>query len=763
MMQQGSWRMVGGLDLTTPDISRSRYPGFLSLCQNYEARTEGYRRVDGFERFDGRPAPSELASPALTDNAETQAVKRTAVAARRAAIGEVPGQGPVLGVWRFRGRTYAFRRGTGNDAAKIGMYASSSAGWTPVDLGERIAFDGGAGIPPLVDDTLTGGTSGATCTLKRLVRLKGSFSDGDAAGFLIVTVDSGAFENNEALNWDDQAEGVDAISASGTALVYAGALGGLDSTNDVGNVALSSSGTAQGFGILNSTHDNTGIATVLEGALTAGQTVTIRLEKDADNYAEIVSSNIRDNYGGSTTQIVVLGAPAVTGAFDDGDSVTITIAAPAIAVAEPDILTVNGAAVEQSIAYAPGANFRFANHNFYAQASGERMYGVSGADYGFEFDGTLFTPMMSGVETDRPIFLAAHQDHMFLGYPGGSVIASSIGEPTVYEAVTGAAEFGTGAEITGMVSGYRNTLFVMGANQTVSLTGTSAADWRMDVIDAESGALENTFQLFDEPTGYDDRGIRGVMATDVYGDFAVAAFSERIRPLLDYKRSSGAKPTASMVVRQKSQYRLWFDDGDCIVMSLVTSERGQVFRNFSVSRFDLDFNPAPGSRLYYVTRACSVEDADGRERLFAAMQADGYVYEMDRGVSFDGAEITAILQLPSNDLGRPANIKRFRKILVECKAEESAEIYVSSHYHDGTDYTPKPGTPSELGLDAGFWDVSRWGRFAWGAGGTANLAEARLGGRGRNIAPIILSKSAESKPHTVTGVTVLFTLGKLLR
>lgn len=51
--------LVGGLDLTTPaPLTR---PGTLADCENYEvANRKGYTRIDGFERFDGRPGVAEF-------------------------------------------------------------------------------------------------------------------------------------------------------------------------------------------------------------------------------------------------------------------------------------------------------------------------------------------------------------------------------------------------------------------------------------------------------------------------------------------------------------------------------------------------------------------------------------------------------------------------------------------------------------------------------------------------------------------------------
>ena len=637
MMQPGSWRMVGGLDLTTPRIDRARQPGNLILCVNHEARSEGYRRIDGYERFDGRPPPSGLPFPLSSDTEMEATAKRSAIAARRNAIGGVPGVGALLGVWRFNERTYAFRRKDGAD--EIGIYGSSEDGWEEIALKHRIFVHSMNGTMPDPGDVLTGATSGATVTLRRLVRLKGDFDDATAEGFLIVDPTGGTIQADELLTWAGKA--------------------------------------------------------------------------DED-------------------QIRTRSAPAA-----------------------------------QAIAWTGAAHFRFRNHNFYGRAGAGRMYGVSGTDYGFEWDGAIFTPMVTGVTNDTPTHIEAHQNHIFLGYDEGSVIASSLGNPVVFDAVEGAAEIGTGGELTGLLGGYRETLFVFGRNRVSTLRGSSAADWHFEVLDIEAGAMENTIQLLDEPTCYDDRGIRNLTATDRFGDFGVAALSEKIRPLLDAKREAGALPVSSARIRTKSQYRLWFDDGDCIVMGFVASPRGNIYRNFSVSRFDTidrDENDDPvGVSAHHAIHVCSVEDRDGRERVFAAFQDTAYIYELERSINFDGSHVHAVMQLPFNDFGTPATIKRFREIAVECDSDDISHFRIAANYDDGREIQQRDTVDLRVTPGGGFWDIDRWGEFVWGGEGPDNVVKARLGGRGRNIAPVFYSRGAEIPPYVISGATVLFVVAKLRR
>ena len=528
---------------------------------------------------------------------------------------------------------YAFRKKVG--ANVVGLYASSAAGWQEVDLGKRLHFDAGEGTPPEVHTVITGATSGATARVQRVVANSGDYTEGDAAGFILISDVTGAFRNDENLTWT---------------------------------------------------------------------------------------------------------------ARDSND----------------DNLTVNGTIINQQIPWRPGVRLRLINHNFYAHSGGERMYGVTGAGPAFEFDGELFTPIFTGIDDDRPHFLAAHENHLFLGYPQGSLIHSALGDPVSFQDADGAAEIATGATMTGILSGYRETLFVYAANQLGRLFGTSAADWHFRVIDDEAGGIADTIQITNQPISYDDRGIRGLSATDEFGDFSVGTISDKIRPLLDAKRKAGVLPIASCRVRAKSQYRLWFDDGDCVVLSYIIGPRGRPYTAFGLMRYEtVEFPSGQASTgLPIVTRrilehVASVENRDGRERVYATFRGSGFVYELEKGINFDGEAIPAIMQLTFNDFGRASMIKRFRKLLLETDAEDLSQIQVSADFDDGKSAEERTGFEFEVLGRGTSWGAADWENFEKSTE-AKDVAEARIAGRGRNIAPVIYSHGDDIPPHAITGMTALF-------
>lgn len=252
-------RLGGGLDQVTPTLSLA--PGVARTAVNFECSiTGGYTRIAGYERFDGRTNPSDASYSTLTANitgsiaagntitgatsgatgvvfivsgttvgytkasgtfqaGETLRVAgvpqgtvtalgpatpltsqqsaqylNLAADVYRADIQAVPGSGAIRGVAFYNGVVYAWRNNVGNTA--LVMHKSTGSGWTSIPYGFELSFN--TGVHALVDgNTVTGQTSGATGTIKRVVVESGSWSGGDAAGRLIFASVTGTFQAGE--------------------------------------------------------------------------------------------------------------------------------------------------------------------------------------------------------------------------------------------------------------------------------------------------------------------------------------------------------------------------------------------------------------------------------------------------------------------------------------------------------------------------------------------------------------------------------------
>ncbi len=700
MGKQGSETIIlrGGLDLVTPGLAKK--PGSVIGCLNYEVTTEGVRRCDGYERFDGRPRPSQAceikelaftagtaATPPAADQkvtgqtsgatgylVETPTVTsgtfagadavgtmllrnvtgtftdtetlylddtdpfatadgtqtfpawendttkntycQTAIEAARDQIGPLGGTGDTRGLATLDGTFYAWRDNEGGEGdPSVGLYKATAGGWVLQTFGQIIDFDA-ATAAFAEDETLTGGTSGATSTIKRVVLTSGAW-DGTGAGYLVLdaTVTGGPFQDNEAIT-----------SASGAA--------------------------------------------VANGA----------------------NSNI----------------------------------------------------------YIPqGGRVRAVTHNFYGASNLRRLYFANGGGTAFEWDGTVLAPIRSGVETslDKPTHIGVHSNHLLLGFDGGHLVNSGTGTPLSYLALDGAGAYGLGEDITGIVSNSRTATLVTGRNKIAYFTGNDVNDFVLQEISDDSGARENTIQLIDQPYFVDDIGLRSMASAATFGDWKLGTQSDRIEPLFKTKKAAGLSIVGSVRVRGKNQYRLFYNDGSGISFHF----GGKIAEPMT---FDLGFTP---------TCFLSGEDTDGDEILLAGAD-DGYVYQLDAGQSHDGTAMEYFVRFTFQDQRYPDHEKRYRWVLLEATGEGATHaltMVANYDYGDG-DVVPNLDEDFTVRGAGGFYDTAVWDEFYFD--NPTNFREwLELNGVGANVSYVFFGTSTYENPHVLSALTTKYTLMRASR
>lgn len=604
----------GGLDLVSPPAAMP--PGRVIAASNYEPEVRGYRRMGGIERYDGRPEPSKGA-----DSAET--------AARRAAIGPVPGTGQVRGVQVYDGTLWAFRdTGTGSGA----MYKAGSAGWVLQNFGHEISFTSGLS-EFIAGETVLGAVSGATARIERVVLRSGTWGS-DAAGYLVVS----------SLNGNFQAE---------------------SATSDSGDATVSP---------------------------------------------------------------------------------------------------------QQPVTLQAGGRYDFHNHNFYGATSKQRMYFCNGVGTAMEWDGSVLSPVRTGNasgaldnkcfvktrsgdfvlnrsggnvilrgEFDKPQHIGEYKDHLFLSF-SETIIHSGVGEPLDYRAIAGAAEINFGSYITGFLSSAATSLVIFGESNVEYITGTSSADFQMLPLSDNAGAIEWTQQMSGEqPVYLDQAGARRLSTTSAFGGWRMGTITQLVEPLIRQKLKDGIAAVASVNVRQKDQYRLFYGD-----RSGLTTYLGR--REVETLPFLLPIN---------VTCACAgkIAGTEG-ERVFVGSD-DGYVYEMDSGTSFDGASIQAYLRLAWNNVDAPHHNSTFSNITFEVDGQSSMTMGVRYDTDYGVEESVG-GSLENFSVPAGSQEntpSNDYDDIDWTQPFAGRL-KADTPGYGVNISPMIITDHTTEEPHTISTMHV---------
>lgn len=490
----------GGLDTTTAALMTS--PSAVIASLNYEPLAEGYGRMQGYERFDGRASPYAAAFYSLpfVDGLNDVAIGDTIIGQTSGATGVICYTANITsGAWA----TY--------DA--VGDLVVTAISGTFSD-GELVKV----GAVPIC--TLSGPAvlSGAPDLVTHQLRVTGAQSHYRA---LITAVPGSgpvrgvAVFNDEVYAWRDNV----------------GATAGI--------MYKSSSSGWQAVTLNRRLNFTAGIVEINEGdaivGATSGATATVArvVRRDGD-------------WGNDAAGYLILSG--LTGTFT----------AETIKVGGNNVATVTADVAQ---AFPAGGQYETIAHNFFGSAGSYGLYGVNGVGHAFEYRAGVFCFLETGTPTDTPNHIAEIAEHLLLGFPGGSVQHSAPGLPAIFDVIQGAGEFGFGTEITNMIQSNESAVAIFGQKKIGVFSGRDAGTFQLSELTEEAGAFAWTAQRIGRTIYMDLRGLRDMAATQAYGNFRVGAISESFDRYLTLRLTANEIPIGSVVCRAKSQYRIFWPDG----------------------------------------------------------------------------------------------------------------------------------------------------------------------------------------------------------
>lgn len=758
--------LEGGMDLVTPALRIK--PGRVIASKNYEPTDEGgYRRLAGDERFDGRPSPSEANYWLLDFDQGTGAeifAGDVIVGGTSGASGEVLSLDTLSGTWNSdaAGELRLFNVvGTfvDNEALVVGGTRAQSDGVAvarseiDTDLDEtylraaREATRDDIGKVPGGDpingvwiyrgtvyafrdnySTTVVSSAGISFTSPDTIADSGAgfgiFSPGDR-----IIVEDSPLNSRE---WD-------VLTANASTLTV--------SRTDGGQLTTEGAGATITIGVLEEAQmwqsgpaglTKVDLGNYLEisagtAAFTEGATVT---GSPSGATATVISAGITSGSFTGTDAVGRLYVSNISGTFTASDTLVDDGAIPAAADCD------SGAT---AVSLPPGGKYEFRNYNFFGSIATMSMWGVNGVGRGFRYNqDTGFTYVhITGLaeSVDKPTHLEAHKKHLFYSI-GSEVQHSSTGEPLIWDAITGALALSTGDTIVSLQTNKADILSVFNRNRTYLLYGTSILDWDLVNYSLNRGAIEWSVQDIGVSIYTDDRGVHMIGATDAYGDMSADTLSQLVDPFIQE-----TKPLIvdSVRIKSKSQYRYFNSDKTGLILRIDGKKR-------EFMPFELE------NRVYSI---CAEEDTDGSERVFYGSDT-GYIYEAEKGESFDGEEIVYNLRLAYCHCSSPRQQKRFHKATVQIDGPDDPGLSYSPDFSYGGPGQPQPHTAQSEVSSGGIWGVDLWGQFNWD-GAIIGEAEAYITGIGINVSLLIQGSSNYERTHIIEGVTYNYVMRGLKR
>jgi hypothetical protein len=449
-------------------------------------------------------------------------------------------------------------------------------------------------------------------------------------------------------------------------------------------------------------------------------------------------------YDGSESPAVPPGEGAILGGFTfDGDQYTFRndVGGAAASLYKS---SASGWTKVAGVSLNPGGRFETIEENFLGTVGTKKVYWVDGKNPAYEFDGTAATPINSGATVDTPTHIEVHKSRLWLGFETGELRYSPVGVPGgVWADSWTQGVIGIGRPITGLLSLTGDAIGVFSESRTHILYGSSSSDFNLTTHSKGIGGKAYTVQRITDAIFLDDQGVTTLQASQIYGDFSTSSISESVTPYIHSRT-----PIASVGVRKKSQYRLFYDTGEFSIATFA----GNKLKGWTRARYD--FTPS------CVWRG----EVDGIERLFAGA-TNGCVYELDVGTSFDGDEFLSVLQLPYWSLGKPYQYKSIRKTVLEFENAGSFTLSVKAVFDYSGANIPKDGPYNEEIPGTGFrWsDSQTWGSGAVWGGAYENVAEIYTTGTCRTMSLILSMRSNIAPSFTLKGAAVVAELRRAIR
>lgn len=307
-------------------------------------------------------------------------------------------------------------------------------------------------------------------------------------------------------------------------------------------------------------------------------------------------------------------------------------------------------------------------HRFdkYRVGTTEKIVGVDGTNYPFIWDGTTFVSLNSApTDVLGATHVAFFKNQLFFA-KGDILTFTSPYTDSDFNSANGAGNISVGSKITGIIP-FREQFIIFSENKISRLTGNTLADFVLQPITDSIGCVDDDTikEVGSDIMFLGPDGLRLLSATDRIGDFNLATVSKPIQKELTQVITTNNLFTG-ITIKKKSQYRLLGYNPNVsavastgIIGTQLIGEEGSYY----------GWAELRGIKVY-------VADSNYKNKTETIVFANdtGYVYKMEDGNSFDGANIPAVYATPYVPINDPRRRKVFYRTTLYTDATGSVDL-----------------------------------------------------------------------------------------
>ena len=399
--------------------------------------------------------------------------------------------------------------------------------------------------------------------------------------------------------------------------------------------------------------------------------------------------------------------------------------------------------------------YTFTKYNF----TGTDMIAIAdGQNYAASYDGTTFTLLNgstgsgSGTAPTATESIFAFRNHMFFAKSSSEeLVFSAPFAENDFTPANGAGSIRVNDKILGLMV-FRERLFIFCKSSIYVLSGNSVADFIVEPITRDIGCLDK-FSI--QEIGGDliylaPDGLRTIAGTERIDDVELGTVS---KPIQERIEDIVFDNISSVIIREKSQYRLFFP----VTAGIEKSQLGiiGVIKQANEGQIGFQWSDIKG-----IKPSCTASEYIGDVEVVLHGGYDGFVYRQENSVTFSGTNIEAIYRSPDLILGDAGIRKSMQRVITNYKTEGaiSAELYISYDFDSSNIPQPSSYSVTEGGATAMYGlKRSTYGVAVYGEGGQP-LVRQSVEGSGFTVAVKIFEDTG-STPFTLNGFQLEFTAG----
>ena len=395
--------------------------------------------------------------------------------------------------------------------------------------------------------------------------------------------------------------------------------------------------------------------------------------------------------------------------------------------------------------------YNFVNYNFDGT---DKMIMVDGANLASVFNNTTVTDVSASGRPADPKFVEIFRSHAF--YAGMSASPQELIFSVPFDEDNFSSADGAGSiKVDGVIVGikvFRENLFVFCEDSIFKVTGSSLSDFAVVPVTRKIGCVDgfSIQEISGDIVYLAPDGLRTIAGTERIGDVELGTISKQIQPRLD---NVTADRISSLVIRSKSQYRLFFP-GDSQAEAAAAGIIGVIKAGVD-GGVGWEYSDVLG-----VKPACCASGFISGVETVVHGSYDGYIHKQETGNTFDGTNIQAIYQGPDFTMGDAGIRKMMQRIIWNYDNEGNVDADFRIRYDFASSEIPQPAQyPLTTGAAIAIYGnaSSSYGTAVYGSSGTP-LVRQSIEGSGFTVSVRLDDKDGAS-PISIKGYQLEFTPG----